>query len=93
MVIRPPDVARDSAKMAIVSDTIDLHWFLPTGGDSRDVLPAADGNRRAPTVEYLAQVARAADTPRLRRAPDPVRHAVRGRVAGHGGAHRRDVTA
>ena len=62
MVIGPPDVAWDSAKMAIVSDTIDLHWFLPTGGDSRDVLPAADGNRRAPTVDYLAQVARAADT-------------------------------
>ena len=47
--------------MASVSDTIDLHWFLPTGGDSRDVLPAADGNRRAPTAAYLGQVARAAD--------------------------------
>ena len=47
--------------MANVSDTIDLHWFLPTGGDSRDVLPAADGNRRAPTAAYLGQVARAAD--------------------------------
>jgi alkanesulfonate monooxygenase len=46
----------------LVSETIDLHWFLPTGGDSRDVLPAADGNRRAPTREYLSQVARAADT-------------------------------
>lgn len=48
--------------MTAVSDTIDLHWFLPTGGDSRDVLPAADGNRRAPTRDYLAQVARAADS-------------------------------
>ena len=40
---------------------IDVHWFLPTGGDSRDVLPAEDGTRRAPTPDYLAQVARAAD--------------------------------
>lgn len=47
--------------MATVSDTIDLHWFLPTGGDSRDVLPTTAGNRRSPTVEYLAQVAQAAD--------------------------------
>lgn len=46
--------------MSAVS-TIKLHWFLPTGGDSRDVLPAADGNRRPPDVDYLAQVARAAD--------------------------------
>jgi alkanesulfonate monooxygenase len=38
-----------------------IHWFLPTGGDSRDVLPAADGTRRPPDVDYLAQVARAAD--------------------------------
>ena len=46
--------------MSAVS-SIKLHWFLPTGGDSRDVLPAADGNRRPPDVDYLAQVARAAD--------------------------------
>jgi alkanesulfonate monooxygenase len=38
-----------------------IHWFLPTGGDSRDVLPAEDGTRRPPDVDYLAQVARAAD--------------------------------
>ena len=39
-----------------------LHWFLPTGGDSRDVLP--DPNRpgnRPPSPDYLAQVAAAAD--------------------------------
>jgi alkanesulfonate monooxygenase len=41
---------------------IDIHWFLPTGGDSRDVLPAEDGTRRPPTPDYLAQVARAADS-------------------------------
>lgn len=39
-----------------------LHWFLPTGGDSRDVLPDPDrpGNR-PPTHAYLAQVALAAE--------------------------------
>jgi alkanesulfonate monooxygenase len=48
--------------MARVPEPIVLHWFLPTGGDSRDVLPTSDGNRRAPSRDYLAQVARAADT-------------------------------
>ena len=39
-----------------------IHWFLPTGGDSRDVVPdQPDSVRRAPTLDYLAQVARAAD--------------------------------
>jgi alkanesulfonate monooxygenase len=39
-----------------------VHWFLPTGGDSRDVLPEqADAHRRAPDREYLAQVAQACD--------------------------------
>ena len=38
-----------------------LHWFLPTGGDSRDVLPEASFSRRAPSHEYLAQVALAAE--------------------------------
>ncbi len=36
-----------------------LHWFLPTGGDSRDVLP--DGAGRAPDHRYLTQVALAAE--------------------------------
>ncbi len=41
---------------------IQVHWFLPTGGDSRDVLPDEEsGHRRAPTHDYLAQVARACD--------------------------------
>jgi len=48
--------------MAAVSETIDLHWFLPTGGDSRDVLPTSEGNRRPPDRDYLAQIARAADS-------------------------------
>jgi alkanesulfonate monooxygenase len=39
-----------------------MHWFLPTGGDSRDVTPDADGAPvRAPGLDYLAQVARACD--------------------------------
>ncbi len=41
---------------------IRLHWFLPTGGDSRDILP--DPGRpgvRNPSRRYLAQVAMAAD--------------------------------
>lgn len=39
-----------------------IHWFLPTGGDSRDVVPDGDGAiRRAPTRAYLGQIARAAD--------------------------------
>jgi alkanesulfonate monooxygenase len=42
--------------------SIRLHWFLPTGGDSRDVLavgPAA--HRREPTLEYLSVLARTAE--------------------------------
>jgi alkanesulfonate monooxygenase len=41
---------------------ITLHWFLPTGGDSRDLMPAGDdAHRRQPDLDYLAQVARAAE--------------------------------
>lgn len=39
-----------------------IHWFLPTGGDSREVLPTApDAIRRPPSHDYLAQVAIACD--------------------------------
>lgn len=39
-----------------------IHWFLPTGGDSREVLPSREeSHRRAPTHDYLAQVAVACD--------------------------------
>ncbi len=48
--------------MTVTEAPLKIHWFLPTGGDSRDVLPAVDGTRRAPDIEYLAQVARAADS-------------------------------
>ncbi|HEY4376973.1 MAG TPA: LLM class flavin-dependent oxidoreductase, partial [Acidimicrobiales bacterium] len=42
--------------------SIHLHWFLPTTGDSRDVVGAGpDPHQRAPSIEYLSQVARAAD--------------------------------
>ena len=41
---------------------LDIHWFLPTGGDSREVLPTgADAHRRNPDLGYLLQVARACD--------------------------------
>jgi alkanesulfonate monooxygenase len=41
---------------------VHIHWFLPTGGDARDVVPVAGApGVRAPDLEYLAQVARAAD--------------------------------
>jgi alkanesulfonate monooxygenase len=40
---------------------ITLHWFLPTSGDSRNVLPGSGGHGRPATLDYLAQVARAAD--------------------------------
>lgn len=41
---------------------IELDWFLPTGGDSRDVLPdAAGAHRRRPDHGYLAQIAQACD--------------------------------
>lgn len=39
-----------------------IHWFLPTGGDGRDLVPTAAGaHSRDPDIDYLAQVARAAD--------------------------------
>lgn len=39
-----------------------IHWFLPTGGDSREVLPDGDeAHWRAPSHDYLAQVATACD--------------------------------
>jgi alkanesulfonate monooxygenase len=52
-----------------------FHWFLPTGGDDRYVGPSAHGGvignsddpvdvsptHRAPTLDYLGQLARAAD--------------------------------
>lgn len=41
---------------------IKVHWFLPTGGDSRDILPTdPDAHRRPPSHDYLAQVATACD--------------------------------
>jgi alkanesulfonate monooxygenase len=41
---------------------ISVHWFLPTAGDSRDVVASGDqAHRRPPTLEYLAQVASAAE--------------------------------
>ncbi len=50
--------------MTSVADTrppLQLHWFLPTGGDSRDVLPGPDSHARQPDHAYLAQIAQACD--------------------------------
>ncbi len=47
--------------------TVVLHWFLPTSGDGRTVVErfhadrAEQSARREPDVDYLAQVARAAE--------------------------------
>jgi alkanesulfonate monooxygenase len=42
--------------------SITMHWFLPMAGDSRDIAPLGDdGHHRAPTFEYLAQIAKAAE--------------------------------
>ncbi|GGZ00735.1 LLM class flavin-dependent oxidoreductase [Streptomyces poonensis] len=48
--------------------SLTFHWFLPTNGDSRDVIggghgtPATTtGRDRPPTVAYLSQIARAAE--------------------------------
>lgn len=42
--------------------TIKVHWFLPTSGDSRTVVPfGVDGHHRPATIDYLAQIAQAAD--------------------------------
>jgi alkanesulfonate monooxygenase len=40
---------------------ITLHWFLPTSGDSRNVVPGLGGHRRPASIDYLGQIARAAD--------------------------------
>lgn len=40
---------------------IEMNWFLPTGGDSRDVLPDENSINRAPSHEYLAQIAQACE--------------------------------
>jgi alkanesulfonate monooxygenase len=45
-----------------VTAPVKLHWFLPTGGDARDVLPdPGDPHQRPPELAYLAQVATACD--------------------------------
>ena len=42
--------------------SIHVHWFLPTTGDSREIVGFGPTTvHRAPDIEYLAQVARAAD--------------------------------
>src|SRR5215218_6434578 len=50
---------------------IHLHWFLPTNGDSRDIVGSGDGSQltlgavadgfRRPDIDYLGQIARSAE--------------------------------
>jgi alkanesulfonate monooxygenase len=40
---------------------LNVHWFLPTSGDSRNVVPGLGGHGRPASLEYLGQIARAAD--------------------------------
>ena len=40
---------------------MNMHCFLPTGGDARDVVPAAGRPQRPPDLAYLGQVAQAAE--------------------------------
>ena len=73
--------------------SLHLHWFLPTSGDGREVSRhrqrGRDGVGRAPpTLDYLGQVARAAETLGLRGGAHPDRHLVRGRLDHHRGAAR-----
>jgi alkanesulfonate monooxygenase len=56
-----------------------LHWFLPTRGDGRNVAPAttdrgsdARALRRPPTLDYLGSVARAAEQSGFRAVLTPV---------------------
>ena len=74
--------------------SLKLHWFLPTTVDSRTVVPfGADGHRRAPTIDYLAQIARAADQLGFEGVLTPDGHVVRGRLARHRRAAARDAAA
>lgn len=42
--------------------SVHLHWFLPTTGDSREIVGFGPTvGRRAPDIDYLAQIARASD--------------------------------
>lgn len=53
----PPD-----AHLGGSGDQMQVHWFLPTGGDSRDLVPHGEHpHRREPSFDYLATVARAAE--------------------------------
>ena len=40
---------------------MEMNWFLPTGGDSRDVLPDPNGVSRPPTRSYLGQITKACE--------------------------------
>src|SRR3954454_21053036 len=61
----PSDLSSEEHSMSL-----QVHWFLPTSGDSRNVVGAGlrsydddapPGPFRTPDIDYLAQVARAAE--------------------------------
>ena len=59
-----------------------LHWFLPTAGDSRDVVAFGDDGHRRPPDDRLPGPGRPGRRrARLRRRAHPDGHLVRGRVA------------
>ncbi|WP_116953657.1 LLM class flavin-dependent oxidoreductase [Jiangella endophytica] len=51
--------------------SVHFHWYLPTNGDSRDIVGSGDGSQRSlsavaggfrpPSVDYLGQIARSAE--------------------------------
>ncbi len=61
-----------------------IHWFLPTGGDARDVLPTApNAHPRAPGPAVPRAGRPGVRPTRLRRHAHAVRHRMRGRLARH----------
>lgn len=65
------EVARDTDSIEATECTektadVTLHWFLPTSGDSRSIVGGGHGavpelGERFPDLDYLTQVARAAE--------------------------------
>ena len=63
--------------------TLSVHWFLPTAGDSRDVVGFGPTARRGADLDYLDPGGAGRRGRRLRRRADAHRHVVRGRLDDH----------
>ena len=80
----PSETPAPPAEAELPAPPAKFFWFLPTNGDSRSIVGASHAsshhtlppNYRAPSRRYLAEVARAADRPRIRRGTDPDRNMV-----------------